>query len=125
MGEQLTAAKVSFDYEGTRVAFTVPERKAKYLPDFRVGNIVIETKGYFGKGAAGRQKLLFVRDSNPHLDIRLIFGRATNKIYAGSTTTYADWADAHSFKWADKGRVPLEWIEDLRRETTKRNKKCV
>ena len=39
-----------FTYEGECVRYIVPEREAKYLPDFSVADcpIIIEPKGYFG-----------------------------------------------------------------------------
>jgi hypothetical protein len=116
VGDQLTSARVPFDYEGARVSFVVPERKAHYLPDFRVGNIIIETKGWFGRGAKERQKLILVRNSNPELDIRLVFSDANKKIYKTSPTTYANWADHNNFKWATK-IVPSSWIKDLLKES--------
>ncbi len=118
VGEQLTTARVAFSYEGARVPFVVPERTAKYLPDFRVGNIIIETKGWFGQGAKERQKLIFVRQSNPELDIRLVFSDANKKIYKTSPTTYAMWADHNGFKWATKV-VPSSWITELLQQNSK------
>jgi hypothetical protein len=116
IGEQLSSAGVSFSYEGLRVPFAVPSRTAKYLPDFRVGNIILEGKGWFGQGAKERQKLVLVRESNPELDIRLVFSDANKKIYKGSPTTYAQWADDHGFLWSTKGEVPSAWITDLKKE---------
>lgn len=111
---QLTIAGIEFAYEGEKIPYTVPGREAKYLPDFRTKNIIIEGKGWFGKGAKERQKLLLVRESNPALDIRLVFSDANKKIYKGSPTTYGDWADAHGFKWSTKGEVPKEWLKDMK-----------
>lgn len=115
IGEQLNAAGIAFAYEGERVPYTIPERIAKYLPDFRVGNIVLEGKGWF-KTAAERQKLILVRECNPELDIRLVFSDANKRIYKGSPTTYAQWADTHGFKWSTKGAIPPQWIKDLKQE---------
>jgi hypothetical protein len=116
IGEQLSNAGLSFSYEGYRVPFAVPARTAKYLPDFRVGNIILEGKGWFGQGAKERQKLVLVRESNPELDIRIVFSDANKKIYKGSPTTYAQWADDHDFKWSTKGEVPAAWITDMKKE---------
>jgi len=48
-----------------------------------------------------RKKMKLVKKFNPKLDIRLIFEKASNKIYKGSKTTYGEWADLHGFKWTD------------------------
>jgi hypothetical protein len=124
VGEQLTAAGISFDYEGAKVPFVVPQRTAKYLPDFRVGNIIIESKGWFGRGAKERQKLVFVRESNPELDIRIVFSDANKRIYKNSPTTYAKWADDHGFQWSTKGVIPQDWIKDLKRASGAKSTKA-
>lgn len=116
VAKQLEKAKVSFVYEGAKLIYTVPSRKGSYKPDFVFESpIVIESKGWLRR-AADRQKLVHVKKSNPELDIRIVFERASNKIYKGSQTTYAMWADDNGFKWSDKGIVPKEWIEELRND---------
>lgn len=123
VGEQLTAAGVSFSFEEEKLPYEVPSRTANYLADFRIGNIILEVKGRFGgprarsnDDARERQKFVLLKAQYPELDIRFVFQRAATKIYKGSKTTYAQWADDHGFKWCDKGRVPAAWIEDLKRE---------
>jgi len=122
VAEQLSKAGVEYLFEDDWVHYTVPERKAKYLPDFRFeGNhIIIEAKGRFGgafrgsdKGAEERQKLILLKEQHPELEIRIVFERASTPIYKGSKTTYAKWADDHGFLWSDKGTVPTDWIKDL------------
>lgn len=112
---QLTEAGVSFEYEPRDrvVRYIVPARKARYLPDFYIGGIFIESKGWFK--TKDRQKLALIKEQFPDLDIRLVFQRAANKISKDSETTYAAWADTHGFKWADKGVVPEAWINEARR----------
>jgi hypothetical protein len=48
-----------------------------------------------------RKKMKLVKKQHPKLDIRIIFEKASNKIYRGSKTTYGMWADQHGFKWED------------------------
>jgi Phage endonuclease I len=118
VGEQLSTAGVPYDYEGAWVPFAVPARKAKYLPDFRVGNIIIETKGWFGRNSAKeRMKLMLVRMCNPELDVRIVFSDANKLIYKGSPTTYGKWAEDNEFKYSTKGIVPAAWIKDLKEES--------
>lgn len=120
VAKQLEKAGVSFSYEGTRLDYKVPARKAKYTPDFIVEGkdthgpraLVIEAKGWF-RTAAERHKMVLVKECNPHLDIRIIFQNANKPIYKGSPTTYAKWADENGFIWSDKGIVPDEWIEEI------------
>jgi hypothetical protein len=122
VGEQLHAAGISFDYEGEWIEYDVPARKAKYLPDFRPRgtNIILETKGWFGRqGAKERQKLILLKEQHPELDIRIVFSDARKPIYKGSPTTYAQWATDHGFTYSDKGMIPKSWHTDLKRQTCK------
>lgn len=112
IAEQIEETGCPYTYEQDKITYTVPTRKAKYTPDFKLNDkIYIEAKGRF-RTTADRQKLALVKEQHPDLDIRLVFQRARNPIYKGSKTTYADWAETHGFKWADNGRIPDEWIKE-------------
>lgn len=104
-------------FETHYLVYTIPERTAKYNPDFILGNgIIVETKGIFE--TADRQKQLFIKDQHPELDIRLVFSSSKSKIYSGSKTTYADWCEKHGFKYADK-LIPAAWLKEPRKEIPK------
>lgn len=126
VADQLKAAGVSYTYEGQWVRYVVPSRSAKYLPDFTIAgsHILLEAKGRFGghmsdnRGAAERQKMILLKEQHPELDIRFVFESATKKIYKGSKTTYAKWAEDHGFKYADKGVVPKAWLDEMKLPTT-------
>lgn len=120
---QLEAEGLSFEFEKHKFEYDVPARKSKYTPDFKIGGIFIEAKGGFGVGPGRfsggdpvkeRQKLLLVKAQHPEIDLRIIFQRASTKLYKGSPTTYAAWATANGFKYGDKGVVPQEWLEEAR-----------
>lgn len=123
---------VDYGHESQWIHYTVPQRAAKYLPDFTINgtNILIESKGRFGggnprfkqpatDGAAERQKLILLKEQHPELEIRIVFERASTPIYKSSKTTYGKWATDHGFKWSDKGVVPPEWIEEMKHKQTK------
>jgi hypothetical protein len=120
---QLEEQGVEFAFEEVKLEYDVPARKAKYTPDFKVGSIFIESKGAFGYGpnrfsggdpAKERQKLLLIKAQHPGIDLRIVFQRASTKIYKNSPTTYAAWATTHGFKWSDKGVIPPEWIKEMK-----------
>jgi hypothetical protein len=120
IGGQLDAAGIEFVYEGDKIPFAVPARPAKYWPDFRVGNIILEGKGWFGRsGAKERQKFVLIKEQHPELDIRFVFSDANKRIYKTSPTTYAKWANDHGFPWSTKGVIPAQWITDLKKEMTR------
>lgn len=114
IADSLTARGVPFDYESEKIAYEKPARKATYTPDFILIKpddtpMVVEAKGYFR--SSDRQKLRAVKASNPDLDLRLVFGRAGNRLNKTSATTYAAWAEKYGFPWAE-GDIPDEWIAE-------------
>ncbi len=123
---KLTAAGVPFAFEGHWIKYIVPQREAKYLPDFSFPGcpIILEPKGRFGGAVPGRrvstkdaavkerQKFVLLKEQHPDLDIRFIFSRASTPIYKGSKTTYGKWATDHGFKWSEKV-VPDAWIKEI------------
>lgn len=112
VAKELRGAGVKFSYEEDVVRYTVPERPARYTPDFVLGNgIVVETKGRFV--TADRQKHLLIQKQHPNLDIRFVFSNPNTRISKTSKTTYAMWCVKHGFLYA-KGSVPLEWTHALR-----------
>lgn len=128
---QLDEEGVAYAHEAQWVRYVVPEREAKYLPDFSFPDcpIILEPKGRFGGNYEGfkgrrmvgakdaavkeRQKFCLLKEQHPELDIRFVFSRASTPIYAGSKTTYAKWATDHGFKWCEKV-VPPEWIDEIK-----------
>lgn len=133
---QFEADGVAYSHEGEWIRYIVPEREAKYLPDFRFNNcpIIVEPKGRFGgvyyngrRQTAGtkeaavkeRQKFALLKEQHPELDIRFVFSRASTPIYPGSKTTYGKWATDHGFLWAEKV-VPQAWIDEIKQHLKKR-----
>jgi|TARA_R110000823_G_C15830907_1_gene490232 hypothetical protein len=99
-----------FEYEPYKIDYRVPEISKRYTPDIVLPNgIILECKGWFP--LKDRQKMIFVRSSNPTLDIRFIFMDATVKIRKNSPTTLGDWATNTGFQWASR-IVPEKWINE-------------
>ena len=44
VADLLDEMKVPYQYEGEKLTYTI---EAKYIPDFKVGDVYLETKGYF------------------------------------------------------------------------------
>lgn len=110
VASELRDQQVDFQYEQLKINYVVPERPAKYTPDFLLPNgIIVETKGRFL--VADRQKHLLIKKQNPELDIRFVFSRSASPINKGSKTTYAMWCERNGFKYADKS-IPKSWIKE-------------
>jgi hypothetical protein len=97
-------------FETFKVKYNIPASIHTYTLDFELHNgILVETKGKFEP--TDRAKHLFVQTQWPDLDIRFVFQRPSEPIYKGSTTSLADWANKHGFKWAAK-TIPLAWFQE-------------
>ena len=107
IAKSLANRDVPFEYEKHKFEY-IPKVRT-YTPDFYLPqtDIYVEVKGHLDKG--DRVKMQLIKQQHPNLDIRFVFLRASNKIYRGSKTTYADWANRYSFPWAE-GNIPQDWI---------------
>ena len=52
-----------------------------------------------------------VKAQYPDLEIRFVFGRATNRLNKRSKTTYAKWSESRGFPWANR-TIPLTWWKE-------------
>ena len=120
--EDILHREISADYEPYKIEYTVPEKTRRYIPDFILKNgICIECKGWFP--LKDRKKMIFVRSSNPTLDIRFIFMDADVKIRKGSKKTIGMWATDNEFMWA-RETIPQSWVnekESTHKERTHRD----
>ena len=105
VAELLDELKIDYEYEPDKVNYVI---EARYIPDFKVGDVYLETKGFFKP--SDRRKMLAVKKCNPDLDIRLVFQAPYNKISKRSKTTYAKWAAKHGFLWCPYYAIPLNWL---------------
>ena len=109
VAELLTNLKVEYSYEPDKFNYVI---EAKYTPDFKVGDVYLETKGFFKP--ADRRKMLAVKKANPDLDVRLVFQAPYNKISKNSKTTYAMWAEKNGFQWCPYYDIPLDWLNETK-----------
>jgi len=106
VADLLTGLGVAFKYEDHRVPYQL---QCNYTPDFHLPNgVFLEAKGHLTQ--EDRRKMKAVKICNPELDIRFVFQAPFNKIYKGSKTTYAKWAEKHGFPWCAFHSIPIEWL---------------
>ena len=109
LANQLKRSGVDFEYETLKIEY---RKVSTYTPDFILPNgIIIEAKGVWT--VEDRKKHLLVREQHPHLDIRLVFMNAANKIRKGSDTTYACWCEKKGIIYANK-IIPKTWLSQQR-----------
>ena len=103
IASNLEARGVPYGYESQRLSYVV---ERDYKPDFLVGDIYVEAKGYFR--SADQRKMRSVRDQHPDKDIRFVFQNAKSRVQ-GSQMTCAEWCEKYGFIWAET-TVPKEWV---------------
>lgn len=111
IADQLQENNIVFEYEKEKLQYTQPSKNRTYTPDFILPKkdgtkLYIETKGYWP--APEREKMKWVRECNPTLDIRMLFSNSKTKISKTSKTTYGMWCEKLGIIYADK-RIPANW----------------
>ena len=128
VAEQLEDAGVKFDYEQYKLSYSLNIRNAEccscggdavvqfheYLPDFWIKgtDIVIEAKGRFT--AADRKKILAVTETNPLVEVRMLF-QIDQKLSKGRKKRYSDWCDDNDIRYSI-GTIPEEWLHEFLEE---------
>jgi hypothetical protein len=115
VSEQIKQTEYELRYEAETLNYVVPERKAKYTPDFvftkRNGaTMYIETKGRWT--TADRTKMKHVLQSNPGIDIRMVFQNPNQKLSKTSPTTYEAYARKLGIIHVAKKEIPAEWMAE-------------
>lgn len=113
ISKQLKEAGADFSFEPHSFKYKVP---ATYTPDFvlkaKKGDIYIEVKGYHAGMAAWCSKITHFVQQNPKVDYRIVFLDAKKKFNKRYKSNMGDWATRKGIKWADKGIIPKEWLNE-------------
>jgi|TARA_R100000093_G_scaffold55615_2_gene28774 predicted nuclease of restriction endonuclease-like RecB superfamily len=98
---------IDFKFEPDKIPYQPKQRV--YIPDFYISDndFYIEVKGRLMQ--SDRVKHILIKDQNPDLEVKFLFYNAKQKIYKGSKTTNAKWAEKHGFDWAEQ-KMPKEWF---------------
>lgn len=114
--EDLEARGIKYEYETLKLKYVkdfcphckLPSKEGVYTPDFIIGDLICEAKGYFD--SENRSLMLAVKRDNPELKIALLFQR-NQPIRKGSKTKYMDWATKNGFICEVGNTIPEEWIK--------------
>ena len=111
--KQILDAGLELLYETEKLTYEIPQRTAKYTPDFKLpkpgGFFYVETKGIWD--VQDRQKHLLLRSQYPDLDCRFVFSNQKARLYKKSPTTYKMYCEKHGFTYADKV-IPQAWLDE-------------
>lgn len=107
---KLKRTKVRATYETKRIPYTVVIHR-NYIPDFVLEfpdghERIIEIKGYLRP--EDRQKMRFVKQQHPDLDLRIVFAK-DNKMNSKSKTLYSTWAKKLGIPYSI-GSIPQGWL---------------
>jgi hypothetical protein len=97
---------LAYQYESEKFRYVPFHRN--YTPDFKVGNVYIEVKGWWPP--AERTKFLAVLVSNPGLRIFVALQRPFAMLNKKSKTTLAEWCQKHGIPWSPIP-IPHEFLE--------------
>lgn len=116
ISEQIKKAGIKLQYETDKIRYTIPEREAKYTPDFKLPKkggffFYVETKGIWT--VQDRSKHLLIKQQYPDIDLRFVFSNQNARLYKGSPSTYASYCEKHGFKYAHR-RIPEDWLEEAK-----------
>ncbi len=110
----MNATGLPWQYESEKIFYTVPESTHYYTPDFVLPNkIYLEGKGILIDHQE-RTKYVLLKEQNPELDLRFIFGNPSKRC-SGMKQTHAEWATKHGFKYCSiKDYETIErWINEI------------
>jgi hypothetical protein len=80
--------------------FSIPYySEHKYTPDFTIGDLMVETKGWFRPG--DRQKYQAIAKAARDYDSELVFllQSPLKKVAKGAQLTMSGWCNKHDIKW--------------------------
>jgi len=123
IAKDLTDRGIDFTYESKSYSYKIRPYNAvcegcgsrdiyetrKYTPDFFLPNgIIVEAKGRFKP--SDRKLIKAVIESNPELDIRMLYQNPNVWLTKSKKKNYGTWCDYEDIKWASK-LIPQEWID--------------
>ena len=112
--EIIKSFEVEYDYEVTKIPYTVPESNHNYTVDWTfINGLLVETKGYLSDHKE-RYKYVLLKQQHPDLDLRFVFDNP-NKLCGGTKQTHGAWATKYGFKWCSIKDVDQiqQWVKEV------------
>ena len=104
MGEVLE--RDGFLYEPYSIPYTISH---KYTPDFTLGNVLVECKGWFRPG--DRQKYKAIRDSlSEDMEFIFLLQSPLKKLSKGAELTMAGWCNKENLNWFSCPEALVDYV---------------
>ncbi len=103
---------VAYNYEVTKIPYTIPESNHNYTVDWTfINGLLVETKGYLSDHKE-RYKYVLLKQQHPDLDLRFVFDNP-NKLCGGTKMTHAKWAEKYGFAYCSIRDVEQikQWVQ--------------
>lgn len=98
-----------FEYEVTKVDYVVHRT---YTPDFTLGNVLVECKGWFRPG--DRQKYKAIRDClNDDEELVFLLQSPRKIIQKGGKLTMSGWCTKEGLRWFGSPEEVCEYVLDI------------
>ena len=94
--EEVSKIMPSGTYESEKIEYEIPATTHNYTPDWTLGDIRIEVKGRF-RDIDEAKKYLYVKRSNPDLDLRFIIQSEKTMMPKSKKTTMKQWLEKNGF----------------------------
>lgn len=109
----LSETNIPWEYEKSKLKYSIPESQHTYIVDFTVGNLLLEGKGRL-EDYAERKKYELIKEQHPEIDLRFIFADPDKIVGGTKKTTHKDWATKVGFQWCSvKDKATIQsWIKE-------------
>ena len=94
MGEVLEPA--GFTYEAYNIPYFIEH---KYTPDFSVGDILVEVKGWFRPGDRQKYKSIRAQLLEIGSDLVFVLQKPNSKVQKGAKLTMGGWCEKEGIPW--------------------------
>lgn len=107
--EEVSKIMPNGTYECEKIEYTIPATTHNYTPDFTTGKIRWEVKGRF-RDIDEARKYIFIKDSNPDIDLRFIISSEKTMMPKSKKTTMKGWLEKNGFTVYVWPNVPKKCI---------------
>ena len=110
MGQVLEAE--GFEYEPYKIPYWTP---GNYTPDFVLGDILVEAKGYFRPGDTKKYKAIrdALKEEGGSRELVFLLQYPGKRVRKGTKLTMSDWCEKENIEWFDIPEDVVDYANSL------------